>query len=134
MSEAIEQEIAELKAKPKLTPGEKAKLKALEKKRKTASQSEENKTTGNVFAIEKTTKISPLPIRFTSVDRARLAKTKDNILINHRERAFERLGDLKHVNETKLVRAACYLLDSHSEEEIIEAIRIVTLNMHSGDV
>jgi hypothetical protein len=39
------------------------------------------------------------------------------------------LGSEREINDTKLIRAAVYLLKEHSHEEIINAIKQVKLNM-----
>ena len=45
------------------------------------------------------------------------------------ELVIKQLGSEHEINETKLVRAAVYLLHQQSHEEIINAIKQVKLNM-----
>lgn len=121
----------QLKSKKKLTPTERAQLKALERKAKQQQKQEqkERKPKGNVFATIPTTKITPLPIRFTSGERVGLATLADDIKSESMELVINTLGSAREINDTKLVRAAVYLLQMHSHEEIVDAIKQVKLNM-----
>jgi hypothetical protein len=130
--------LRELRAKTKLLPQEKAQLKNLERKEK-ASKKEEDKKTGetknkNVFAIKSTTKISPLPIRFLPHERAGLRTLADDIKMDSIEDIIDELGleGEKEINETKLIRAAVFLLKQRSHSEIIKAIREIKLQMLRG--
>lgn len=116
----------------KLSPKEKAKLKALQRKVK----ADEKKTTpqdatpkGNVFATKPTTKITPLPIRFSGSERAGLRTLSDDLKAQHMEKIIKELGGEREINETKLIRAAVLLLKERSPDEIIGAIKEVKLNM-----
>ncbi|MGF1836781.1 hypothetical protein [Photobacterium sanguinicancri] len=121
----------QLKSKKKLTPTERAQLKALERKAKQQQKQEqkERKPKGNVFATIPTTKITPLPIRFTSGERVGLTTLADDIKSESMELVINTLGSAREINDTKLVRAAVYLLQMHSHEEIVDAIKQVKLNM-----
>ncbi|KXI20928.1 hypothetical protein, partial [Photobacterium sanguinicancri] len=114
-------------------PTERAQLKALERKAKQQQKQEqeqkERKPKGNVFATIPTTQITPLPIRFTSGERVGLTTLADDIKSESMELVINTLGSAREINDTKLVRAAVYLLQMHSHEEIIDAIKQVKLNM-----
>lgn len=131
MLNADNQLLKQLKSKKKLTPTERAQLKALERKEKQQQKQEqqENKPKGNVFATVPTTQITPLPIRFTSGERVGLTTLADDIKSEDMELVINTLGSAREINDTKLVRAAVYLLQTHSHEEIVDAIKQVKLNM-----
>ena len=124
-------ELAALKALPKPTPTEKAQIKALERQLKKESQKgpAAGDQTANVFAITATTKISPLPIRFTATERAGLTTLRDDLRSQAAEQIVTELGSLNEINDTKLVRAAVLLLQERTPDEIIAAIKEVKLNM-----
>ena len=131
MLNADNQLLNQLKSKKKLTPTERAQLKALERKVKQQQKQEqqESKPKGNVFATVPTTKITPLPIRFTSGERVGLTTLADDIKSEDMELVINTLGSAREINDTKLVRAAVYLLQTHSHKEIVDAIKQVKLNM-----
>ena len=131
MLNADNQLLNQLKSKKKLTPTERAQLKALERKVKQQQKQEqqESKPKGNVFATVPTTKITPLPIRFTSGERVGLTTLADDIKSEDMELVINTLGSAREINDTKLVRAAVYLLQTHSHEEIVDAIKQVKLSM-----
>ena len=119
-----------LRLKKKLTGGERAKIKALERKEKQAQREiEVTKTKPNVFAIKPTTKLKPLPIRFSSDERAGLTELANDIKAERAELIVGELGSLREINDTKLIRAAIHLLKQHSHCEIIDAIKQVKMNM-----
>lgn len=130
--------LSELRAKTKLLPYEKAQLKNLERKEKASKKEEGNKTDNtknkNLFAIKSTTKISPLPIRFLPHERAGLRTLADDIKMNSLKDIIDELGleGEKEINETKLIRAAVFLLKQRSHSEIIKAIREIKLQMLRG--
>ena len=122
-----------LKAKNKLSPAERGQLKVLERKFKQEQRSEQkqnqDKPASNVFATKPTTKIAPLPIRFSSNERSGLTTLANDIKSENLELVINELGSEREINDTKLVRAAIYLLKEHSHEEIVDAIKQVKLNM-----
>ena len=125
------QQLEELKKKKKLTGLDRAQIKVLERKIK---QQHENAKTSekpqpNVFATKPTTSITPLPIRFSKEERIGLSELANDIKSNHIEAVISELGSERDINETKLVRAAIYLLKQFTHQEIIQAIRQVKLNM-----
>lgn len=122
----------ELKAKNKLSPGERAQVKSLERKDKASQKKEANKSSSkpqNVFAVKSTTKVSPLPIRFLEPERTGLKTLADDITSENLNEVIMELGDTREINETKLVRAAVLLLKQHSNSEIIKAIKEIKLQM-----
>lgn len=122
--------LAELRAKKKLTGGERAKIKALERKEKQANKEVvDTKTVANVFAIKPTTTLKPLPIRFSSDERAGLTELANDIKAENPELIVSELGSLREINDTKLIRAAIHLLKQHSHNEIVDAIKQVKMNM-----
>lgn len=126
-----EQLLNELKAKKKPTGAERAQMKVLERKINQAKKDTqaEAKTKTNVFATKPTTKINPLPIRFSGSERTGLTELANDIKSDSMELVITELGSEREINDTKLVRAAVYLLKQHSHEEIVEAIKQVKLNM-----
>lgn len=131
MSNEIQQQIDELKAKKKVTGADRARLKVLERQLKQAQKDDqaEAKSKTNVFATKPTTKINPLPIRFSGGERTGLTELANDIKSDSMELVITELGSEREINDTKLVRAAVYLLKQHSHEEIVEAIKQVKLNM-----
>ncbi len=125
MTKDIQTQLDELKAKKNLTGNDRAQIKVLERDLK--KESEEKKS--NVFATKPTTKANPLPIRFAGNERAGLTTLGNDIKSESMELVIDQLGSEREINETKLVRAAVYLLRQHSHEEIIDAIKQVKLNM-----
>ncbi len=123
----------ELREKSKLAPSERAKLKNLERKEKAAKKEADKgeAKSKNVFAVKSTTKISPLPIRFLPHERAGLRTLADDIKMDSLNEIIEELGleGEKEINETKLVRAAVFLLKQRSHSEIIKAIKEIKLQM-----
>lgn len=126
-----EQELQDLKLKSKLNPSEKARIKALETSIKKANkhQSTPKHSERNVFATTPTTKIRPLPIRFSDAERTGLTELANDIKTQSQQQVIEELGSEREINDTKLLRAAVYLLKEHSHAEIIDAIKQVKLNM-----
>lgn len=116
-----------LKTKEKLTPTEKATLKNLQRTANKEGEKEEKKS--NVFATTPTTNINPLPIRFTQPERTGLSELAKDIKRNNTELVIMELGSEREINETKLIRAAVYLLKEKTHKEIIKAIKDVKLNM-----
>ncbi|MGL1204452.1 hypothetical protein ACSTK6_01575 [Vibrio parahaemolyticus] len=131
MSNEIQQQIDELKAKKKVTGADRARLKVLERQLKQSQKDgqAEAKSKTNVFATKPTTKINPLPIRFSGGERTGLTELANDIKSDSMELVITELGSEREINDTKLVRAAVYLLKQHSHEEIVEAIKQVKLNM-----
>ncbi|HCG7534109.1 hypothetical protein [Vibrio parahaemolyticus] len=131
MSNEIQQQIDELKAKKKLTGADRARLKVLERELKQSQKDAqaEVKSKTNVFATKPTTKINPLPIRFSGAERTGITELANDIKTESMELVINELGSEREINDTKLVRAAVYLLKQHSHKEIVEAIKQVKLNM-----
>ena len=125
------QRLEELKGKKRLSGAENAELKLLEKKTKKANKvkEQEEKSRTNVFATKPTTKINPLPIRFSGAERTGITQLANDIKTESMELVINELGSEREINDTKLVRAAVYLLKQHSHEEIVDAIKQVKLNM-----
>lgn len=120
-------ELNELKSKKKLTGGEKARVKILEKKQQKETESTKK---ANAFSTKPTTKVAPVPIRFTSDELAGLTQKINQLKDDNPRLIVEVLGDhARAVNRTTLIRAAIKLLESHSDEEIIQAIKDVKLSM-----
>lgn len=130
MTNDEKQLLAELEAKSKLGPKEKAQLKnlKLQLKKEKAKEEPGNKIS-NVFGTEATTTIKPLPIRFSSSERAGITTRGKDIKANNKELIITKLGREGEVNDTKLIRAAVLLMQQHTDEEIIDAIQQVKLNM-----
>lgn len=129
MTKDTQAQLDELKAKKNLTGNERAQIKVLERELKKAQKKESEKKKSNVFATKPTTKANPLPIRFAGNERDGLTTLGNDIKSESMELVIEQLGSEREINETKLVRAAVYLLSQHSHEEIIDAIKQVKLNM-----
>lgn len=126
------QELESLKGKGKLSPKEKARIKALERKAKAETKKESSSPASNVFATKPTTKIAPLPIRFSDGERTGLRTRGDSIKANSAEMVVMELGSLRDINETKLIRAAVHLLKDRTDEEIVQAIKDVRVGMVRG--
>ncbi len=58
-----------------------------------------------------------------------VSELANDIKSDSMELVIEELGSEREINDTKLVRAAVYLLREHSHAEIIDAIKQVKLNM-----
>ncbi|PLS40862.1 MULTISPECIES: hypothetical protein [Bacteria] len=131
MSNEIQQQIDALKTKKKLTGADRARLKVLDRELKQFNKDAQTKTKAkaNVFATKPTTKINPLPIRFSNAERIGITELANDIKTESIELVIHDLGSEREINDTKLVRAAVYLLKQHSHKEIVEAIRQVKLNM-----
>ncbi|ELB2105505.1 hypothetical protein [Vibrio parahaemolyticus] len=131
MSNEIQQQIDEIKAQKKVTGADRARLKVLERQLKQSQKDEQTevKAKNNVFATKPTTKVNPLPIRFAGGERTGLTELANDIKSDSMELVIEELGSEREINDTKLVRAAVYLLREHSHAEIIDAIKQVKLNM-----
>ncbi|HIF9551152.1 TPA: hypothetical protein ACX6S2_003476 [Photobacterium damselae] len=125
----IQEQLNALKAKKNLTGAERAQIKVLERELKKANKEKQEQQTTNVFATTPTTKINPLPIRFGQRERTGLKELSNDIKSQSLEKVITELGHENEINDTKLVRAAVYLLKQHSHEEIIDAIKQVKLNM-----
>ncbi|RJG38988.1 hypothetical protein [Motilimonas pumila] len=125
--------LAALQAKKKLTGAERAELKALKRTQSnsTPSKADSNKAK-NVFGIAPTTKINPKPVRFLEQERTGMGNRVKDIQSQDLEYVIEKLGRKDGVNETKLIRAAIYLLSEHSNKEIIDAIAEVQKMMIRG--
>ena len=121
--------LAELKQKKKLTGSERAQFKMLERKIYRAEKPSKQESKSNVFATKPTTKINPLPIRFSNDERTGITELANDIKTNNLELVITELGSEREINDTKLVRAAVYLLKQHSHEDIVDAIKQVKLNM-----
>lgn len=126
MTNEQQQQLIELRAKAKLLPAEKATLKNLERLEK---KEQSKPATNNVFATKPTTKIQPLPIRFSKAERTGLSELGKDLKRNNLALIIEELGSENEINETKLIRAAILLMKERSQEEIINAIKEVKLNM-----
>lgn len=130
MSNELQTELEQLKAKPKLSGADRARIKRiekdLEKQKKTALP---EKTKSNVFATKPTTQIKPLPIRFSSEERTGITELANDIKSDSLEMVITELGREGEINDTKLVRAAVHLLKERTHAEIIQAIKEVKLNM-----
>ncbi|RBW47288.1 hypothetical protein DS885_03840 [Psychromonas sp. B3M02] len=127
----------ELKEKIKLTPQEKAQIKALERKNKKTNRNaaeDRGVQRNNVFSTESTTKVNPIPIRFLAIERNGLTNRGNAIKDNSLDDIFDILGPngKRDINETKLIRAAVYLLKERSDIEILKAIKAVQLQMYKG--
>lgn len=130
MSNELQAELEQLKAKPKKSGAERARIKSIEKeleKEKKAAQPARTKS--NVFATKPTTQIKPLPIRFSSEERTGITELANDIKSDSLEMVITELGREGEINDTKLVRAAVHLLKERSHAEIIQAIKEVKLNM-----
>ncbi|MCG6461790.1 hypothetical protein K6U44_15330 [Vibrio parahaemolyticus] len=66
-----------------------------------------------------------MPMRFSGNESAGLTSLGNDIKLKSMELVIKQLGSEREINETKLVRAAVYLLRQHSHEEIIDAIQKV---------
>ncbi len=121
--------LAELKQKKKLTGAERAQVKMLERKISQSEKPVKQESKSNIFATKPTTKINPLPIRFSNNERTGITELANDIKTNNLELVITELGSEREINDTKLVRAAVYLLKKQSHEEIVDAIKQVKLNM-----
>ncbi|MGR5333666.1 hypothetical protein [Photobacterium damselae] len=125
----IQEQLDILRAKKNLTGAERAQIKVFERELKKANKEKQDQQLTNVFATTPTTKITPLPIRFGQPERTGLKQLSNDIKSQSLEKVIIELGHEGEINETKLVRAAVYLLKKHSHAEIIDAIKQVKLNM-----
>lgn len=115
----------------RLTPLEAAEFKQLQRKdKKTSRQAEASKSpTTNVFGKVATTKISPTPVRLLQIEKAALKTRADTLISEDPELVISELGQLREVNNSKLIRAAIWLLKDVSNKELISAIKEVQMNM-----
>lgn len=119
----------ELHAMAKKGGKEKAEIKALERLLKQSDKTEKPPAQRSVFATQATTKINPLPVRFTQRDRARLTNLANDIKIDNAELVLDELGSEREINDTKLLRAAVLLLSETPHDKIIDAIKRVKKDM-----
>ncbi|OCH31802.1 hypothetical protein A6E13_16395 [Aliivibrio fischeri] len=134
MSNQLQQQLDELKEKKKPTGTERAQIKVLERKIKQSKKetNAEDKSKTNVFATKKpTTKINPLPVRLIQTERDILTNVGNRLKTDSIDMVIDILGTdgLKDINDTKLLRAAAYLLAEASDTQILEAIKESKLNM-----
>ena len=118
--------IEKLRKKSSLLPKERATLKNLERAAKKESKADVNQ---NVFATQATTNIAPLPVRFTQAERSGLTELANDIKNQNKVMVIDQLGSERDINDTKLLKAAIFLMKQNSHEEIIKAIKQVKLNM-----
>ncbi|NQY65397.1 MAG: hypothetical protein HRT38_17100 [Alteromonadaceae bacterium] len=118
--------LEELENKTNLTPVESARLKII--RRAVLKDKPKFKKT-NVFAIEATTNMNPVPIRFTQREKTGLIELRNDIKRNNPELIIMELGSERDISNTKLIRAAVHLLKEITHEEIIKAIKDIKLNM-----
>lgn len=132
MAKNIQTQLDDLRAKKHLSGADRAKIKVLERELKLATQKstiQDKQPQTNIFATTPTTKIHPLPIRFSKCERIGLTQLANEIKTHELELIISELGSEREINDTKLVRAAVYLLKQQNHEEIVAAIKQVKLNM-----
>lgn len=76
-----------------------------------------------------TSTINPKAVRFLQKERDLLTERTNSLQINSAHSIVERLGSLKAVNDTSLIRAAVLALTDMDDETLIEYIKQTQLNM-----
>lgn len=137
MSKGLNQEelaeLARLSAIEAPTPLEAGQLKKLQKKQDRAAQESGGLTEDHgrkVFAIQQTTsQVRPYPVRFLDYEHKGFENRLKTLVAENHDEIMERFGTTKDFNKTKLLRALAYLMDQHSDQELIDAIYEVRRNM-----
>ncbi|MHC5780320.1 hypothetical protein [Aliivibrio fischeri] len=83
----------------------------------------------NLFGKVSTSNVNPKAVRFIQKERDLLTERTNTLLINSPHAVVERLGSLKAVNDTSLIRAAVLSLIDMSDETLIEYLKQTQLNM-----
>lgn len=83
----------------------------------------------NLFGKVSTSNVNPKAVRFIQKERDLLTERTNTLLINSPHAVVERLGSLKAVNDTSLIRAAVLSLIDMSDEALIEYLKQTQLNM-----
>ncbi len=83
----------------------------------------------NLFGKVSTSTVNPKAVRFLQKERDLLTERTNSLQINSAQSIVERLGTLKAVNDTSLIRAAVLALTDMDDEKLIEYIKQTQLNM-----
>ncbi|EGU37259.1 hypothetical protein [Vibrio scophthalmi] len=83
----------------------------------------------NLFGKVSTSTVNPKAVRFLQTERDLLTERTNSLNINSTHAVVERLGSLKAVNDTSLIRAAVLSLVDMDDETLIEYIKQTQLNM-----
>lgn len=83
----------------------------------------------NLFGKVSTSNVNPKAVRFIQKERDLLTERTNSLNINSPHAVVERLGSLKAVNDTSLIRAAVLALIDMDDETLIEYIKQTQLNM-----
>lgn len=121
-------ELAQLRAKDKLSPTEKAKLKSLERIEKKHQASDKPKPARNAtFGITPTTKLTAVPFRISGQEKTIMTDTA--LRIKNTELFFDRLGGKDDLSNNMQMRAALLAYNDLSDEDRVEYIRKAKLAM-----
>ncbi len=128
MSDSIEQlraELAELENSGSGTPATRSKIAVLKKKISKLEKKGSPEKKENAFAKQSTTTATAARIRLLNTERSYMANRMDSIKINHQDLVLDLFGDMRHINETKVIRAAIMLLENATDEELVHTIKRV---------
>lgn len=134
MSELVSarEALSKLESKPKKDPSDNSKIKTLKRQIKKLEKEEKEEKPSNVFGLQSTKKVNPKPIRFLDTERAYMKNRIDDIKADNMPLIAEEFGSTKHINETKLIRAAIRLLEERTDDEIIRAIKRIVVDEMIG--
>ncbi|EKO3823574.1 hypothetical protein LCE44_27535 [Vibrio harveyi] len=93
----------------------------------TSPQKKDVKT--NFFGKVSTSTVNPKAVRFLQKERDLLTERTNSLNTNSPHAVVDRLGSLKAVNDTSLIRAAVLALVDMDDETLIEYIKQTQLNM-----
>lgn len=115
----------------RLKPKQRALKNRLEKELESSSPllTEKVKVKTNLFGKVSTSSVNPKAVRFLQKERNLLTERTNSLNINSPHAVVERLGSLKAVNDTSLIRAAVLALVDMNDETLIEYIKQTQLNM-----
>lgn len=124
--ESLESELSELKAIAKPTPDINARIKNINKQLKKLEKKDAK--TNDAFARQSTVTAEPKKIRLMNTERAYISSRIARIKKDEIKLLAEEFGGTRHINETKVIRAAIRLLAEHTDEEIVRAIKRVVVD------
>jgi hypothetical protein len=115
----------------RLKPKQRALKNRLEKESESnlPSLAEKTEVKTNMFGKVSTSVVNPKAVRFLQKERNLLTERTNSLNINSPHAVVERLGSLKAVNDTSLIRAAVLALVDMDDETLIEYIKQTQLNM-----
>ncbi|WP_139686298.1 hypothetical protein [Vibrio tasmaniensis] len=114
----------------RLKPKQRALKSRLEKElQPSTSMPEKSEVKTNLFGKVSTSAVNPKAVRFLQKERDLLTERTNSLNTKNPHAVVERLGSLKAVNDTSLIRAAVLALVDMDDNTLIEYIKQTQLNM-----